>query len=99
MDSKLMRTTIVAVCAAILVVFAVVIGINWKQVSGGKGQTETTAAATPQDESETDDMVGTVIDMSQTPTVYGTQIGRLKSQQNGTGSLCSRRRSPMISSR
>ena len=75
MDSKLMRTTIVAVCAAILVVFAVVIGINWKQVSGGKGQTETTAAATPQDESETDDMVGTVIDMSQTPTVYGTQIG------------------------
>lgn len=70
-----MRTTIVAVCAAILVVFAVVIGINWKQVSGGKGQTETTAAATPQDESETGDMVGTVIDMSQTPTVYGTQIG------------------------
>ena len=76
MDSKLMRTTIVAVCAAILVVFAVVIGINWKQVSGGKGQTETTAAATPQDESETGDMaVGMVIDMSQTPTVYGTQIG------------------------
>lgn len=75
MDSKLMRTTIVAVCAAMLVVFAVVIGINWKQVSGGKGQTETTTAATPQDESETGDMVGTVIDMSQTPTVYGTQIG------------------------
>ena len=75
MDSKLMRTTIVAVCAAILVVFAVVIGINWKQVSGGKGQTETTTAAALQDESETDDMVGMVIDMSQTPTAYGIQIG------------------------
>ena len=70
-----MRTTIVAVCAAILVVFAVVIGINWKQVSGGKGQTETTTAAALQDESETDDMVGMVIDMSQTPTAYGIQIG------------------------
>lgn len=90
-----MRTTIVAVCAAILVVFAVVIGINWKQIAGtsdGKEATSTEATATEVTSTEAtsaeaastetasaqngqDTTVGTVLDMTQTATDYGTQIG------------------------
>ena len=70
-----MRTTIVAVCAAILVVFAVVIGLNWKQISRSSGQTETATMEIAQESDGQDSTMGTVIDMTQTVTEYGTQIG------------------------
>ncbi len=72
MDSRLMRNTIVTVIVGIAVVFAVVLYLNgaWKRPAREEAQTAQTAEM-----EEMEPAVGTLIDMSQTKTEYGTQIG------------------------
>lgn len=72
MDSKLLRNTIVTVILGIAVVFAVVLYLNGALKRPGGEKTVTTQTA---QEEEAPPEVGTLIDMSQTQTGYGTQIG------------------------
>jgi len=76
MDSKMLRSSIVAVVMVVLVVFAAVVAVNRDKIAfWGNDRPASTMETEESQSGDNVSQIGTVIDTTETPTSYGTQIG------------------------